>query len=114
MRAFTGILRPMETIREKASAQGHVSQSVEALNLKRLLLECGNVVVLAVLSGRVGYLDSFTGRYSRWVWLREDRVAAIRPYSGQAFLEGQPRPDFIVGHWEASTEAPVVPRSEPL
>ena len=88
----------MKTIQGDAAASDYVSQSLEEFDLKRLLLESGVVVMMVVLDERVGYLDQMSG-YANWVWLRGDRVAAIRPYAGQPVREGQRVPDFILGQW---------------
>ena len=58
------------------------------LNSKRLLiLSTGEVVLLRRLDGRVGFLQRRDEGRHRWVWLSDQMLARVRPYSGD-----KPRP----------------------
>lgn len=59
------------------------------LNSKRLLiLSTGEVMLLRILDGRVGFLQRRDQGRHRWVWLSDDMLAKVRPYSGD-----KPRPN---------------------
>ena len=78
----------------------YVTLLAEAFHLKRLLLSERNVVVqLWTIDGRVGYLDDRDLGEARWVWLTEDRLAAIRTYEDESDSAEFSRADFVLRQW---------------
>lgn len=73
--------------------------SMADLHSKRLLLvKTGEVLLLRNLNGRIGFLQRRDEGRHRWVWLPDDVVAQILPYSGP---KTRPHaPDFQLEEWQ--------------